>query len=185
MLGFLKSNPKARSLVDDLAKEYQAAETAIRENDDKIKKLLVAPLSRAETMRIMTEIVAGYSEKLVGAELDNRIRGIWNSDFDINGENADHYRDQANPILHIGSWHPNAFLLEVLLSDAILGAVFKRVEALIPASVSLTAAQKKSQLRALQGEGERLSKLREDALTAYRRLMDDRGAIPGVPAKAA
>jgi hypothetical protein len=175
-LKYFEHNQKARDLAADLRAEYLAADRAIQANDQTIKKLVAEPVSREEVMRVFREIVKGRADAEWLPELDRRIDLISDQNFEEKGELAEYCLSGVDPICLIGTGHPANLAIMSLLGDVILAEVEKRVNIHVPASASLTIAQKKAALAKLRDKGQKLAVTRENSLLAFRHLSGDKSA---------
>ena len=164
------------SIAEQCEQEYLECQPKIQKLQAQLRELSSAPVSRAEVMRIMSLVVRDYAARDFAADFRGRISNIWQeAAFDEQSSFA------IDPMLNQRA--DGALLADALyflMPDLVLDALKKKVDELVPKSVTLTLAEKRKRLAELEAELAAIQSKSDEALGTYRKLVENNMAIPGV-----
>lgn len=168
-------NKKLRSVAEESEAGYLELIPKIQKLREKLDEARVSQVSRAETMRLMRQIVVNEAERDFGSILDGRISLIW----------QDAWLDEANLYLinpGLQQRFDGTAILDFIYlcaPDLILDGLSKRIDRLIPKSVTLTLAGKRRLISDIEAEISRLESVQGDHLATFRMVVGNPSAIPG------
>jgi hypothetical protein len=164
------------SIAEQCEQEYLGYQPKIAELQTQLRELASAQVSRAEVMRIMSLVVNDYAARDFAADFRERIGAISReAAFDEQSSFA------IDPMLnHRADGSVLADALYYLMPALILDGIQKKVEALVPKNASLTLAEKRRRIAALEAELAGIQSKSDEALGTYRKLVENPMAVPGI-----
>lgn len=164
------------SIAEQCEKEYLDCQPKLQKLQNQLREMASAPVSRAEVMRVMALVVKDYASRDFASDFRERITNIWReASFDeLSSFSIDPMLNQRAD----GALLADA--LYYLMPDLVLDAIKRRVDELIPKNITLTLSDKRKKIAALEAEMAAIQSKSDEALSTYRKLVENPSAVPGV-----